>query len=112
SLAPDMQTALARAVANWHKATREYEQIADVFADAQRQLEAAKRDLHELARAMEVVTGTPAAELVTNQPTPHGAVTMPIAPVPNGTTIGAAADNVDAAQIVLEEMMKMRTGGM
>lgn len=101
-----MVQALAVATKQWHEATRHYEMVSRAFADAQAQLQAAERDLHELARAIEVVT-TPAAsgELVSNQPAPIGAVTMPVVPAPNG-----ASDGLDAAQIVLEEMQKMRMG--
>lgn len=105
---PDMQTALATAIRQWHEATRHYETVARAFADAETQRQLAERDLHELARAIEVSTGSaPIGELVTNAPTPLGTVTTPVVSAP-----AATADGVDAAQIVLDEMMKMRMGNV
>ena len=103
-MTPEMQQALATAVLQWHTATRHYEMVSRAFADAQTQLEHAQRDLHELSRAIEVATGKPAAgDLVSNTPSPIGAVTMPIAPA-------VPADGVDAAAIVLQHMQGMRMG--
>ena len=106
-----MVQALATATRQWHEATRHYEMVSRAFADAQTQLQTAERDLHELARAIEVATAAPIAasqlgELVSNQPAPLGSVTMPIA----GVVPAPSADGVDAAAIVLAEMQRMRMG--
>jgi len=107
---PTLQDALTIATKNWHETTREYERAAAAFADAQTRLQQAERDLHELARAIEVVEARPAGELVTGEATPIGTVTMPIVAAPLGPALGAASDGVDAAAIVLAEMRGMRLG--
>lgn len=108
--------ALDTAIRNWHTASRAYEQAGRLFNDAQAQLQHAERDLHELARALEVASGN---GLQTNQATPAGTVTMPIAPIgapgigtdalgrPVITQPGATED---AAALVLEAMMSQRMG--
>lgn len=106
---PTLQDALTIATRNWHETTREYERAAAAFADAQTRLQQAERDLHELARALEVVEARPAGELFTGEATPIGTVTMPIVAAP-GPALGAASDGVDAAAIVLEQMRGMRLG--
>ena len=92
--------ALAVATRQWHAAHRTYEHASRAFADAQTQLQHAERDLHELARAIELNTAhpTPAAQGITLAPNGTGG-----APIPS--------DGLDAAQIVLEEMQRMRMGG-
>lgn len=101
-----MVQALATATKQWHDATRTFEHCSRAFADAQAQLQLAERDLHELARAIEVVTAQP-AELVSNQAAPLGSVTMPVVA---GGSIGASADGLDAGQVVLEHLMQQRMG--
>jgi hypothetical protein len=107
---PDMQTALAAAVRNYAEAARTHERAARAFADAEQQLALAQRDLHELARALEVATGQPLAavapDLVSRavEGSPIAAVTMPIVP-PVGP---APSDGLDAATIVLQEMKAQR----
>lgn len=111
-LTPEMVSALATAARQWHSAQRQYELTSRMFADAQHQLQLAERDLHELARGIELLTGAPVpAELVTSAAAPIGAVTMPIA---QGPVVGATSDGVDAAAIVLQQMqaLRMGTGGM
>jgi hypothetical protein len=108
-MATTIQDALTTATKNWHEATRRYERAAADFADAQTRLQQCERDLHELARAIEVVEARPAAELGelhTAEPTPLGTVTMPIV----APSLGASSDGVDAAAIVLEQMRGMRLG--
>lgn len=100
-----MTAALATAIAQWHEASRTYEHASRAFADAQTQLQHAERDLHELARAIEVATNAPApnvGEMVTSAATPIGAVTMPIAPV--SPVINPTSDGEDAGEIVLQMM--------
>lgn len=99
-----MQTAIATAIRQWHEATRTYEQIQLAFADAQTQLNRAERDLHELAKAVEMITGAPIA-VQSNTAAPAGTVTMPIVATP---PINAAVDNMDASEVVLQEMQRMR----
>jgi len=112
-MTPLLIQALATATAQWHEASRTYEHASRAFADAQTQLQHAERDLHGLARAIEVAQAAPpigvVGELVSNQATPLGSVTMPVAPAPAGYP-AASSDGVDAAQIVLEEMHRMRMG--
>lgn len=111
-MTPETIQALATATKQWHEATRHYELMSRGFADAQTQLQLAERDLHELARALEVVAGhvpTKAGELVTNAATPIGTVTMPVV-APAAQATNATADGIDAAQIVLEQMMQQRMG--
>jgi hypothetical protein len=112
-MTPEMVHALATATRQWHQATRHFELCSRSFSDAQTQLQHAERDLHELARAIEVVAGQPAGELagelVSNAGTPIGVVTMPIVAPPAGAA-NATADGIDAAQIVLEQMMQGRMG--
>lgn len=108
-MSPEIAQALATATKQWHEATRTFELCSRAFADAQAQLQLAERDLHELARAIEVAEATArpvvAPELVTNQATPIGTVTMPVVQAP-----AATADGIDAAAIVLEEMQRHRFG--
>lgn len=104
AISPTLQAALQTAITNWHHAKRTYEQTGRAFADAESQMQIAERDLHELARAIEVATGDTA---------PIGAtITVPV--VPGGgevaVTPAPSPDGVDAAAIVLEEMQKMRMG--
>jgi len=110
TLPPELTQALANATRQWHEATRHYEMVSRAFADAQTQLQTAERDLHELARAIEVVALGPVAagDLTSNQATPAGSVTMPV--VPGGGSIGPSADGLDAGQVVLEHMMQQRMG--
>jgi len=105
-MTPEMVQALATATRQWHQATRHFEIVSRAFGDAQTQLQHAERDLHELARAIEVVTAPAAGELVSNTPTPIGTVTMPIV----APAVNAPTDGLDAAQIVLEQMMQGRMG--
>lgn len=110
---PDMQTALATAVRQWSEAKRTYEQLGRAFADAETQLQLAQQDLHELARACEMLAGAPLAniapDLVSRQVegSPLAAVTMPIVP-----SVGPTSDGVDAAAIVLQQMQAQRGLGM
>lgn len=108
-MSPEMIQALATATKQWHETTRHYELMSRAFADAQAQLQLAERDLHELARAIEVAQAAPGAQLVTSAATPIGAVTMPVV-APAAQATNATADGVDAAQIVLEQMMQQRMG--
>lgn len=106
-LTPEMISALATAARQWHAAQRQYEHVSRMFADAQNQLQLAERDLHELARGIELATDAPVSpELVSKADAPIGAVTMPV------VQATPPADGVDAAAIVLQEMQRMRMGGM
>lgn len=108
-MTPEMVHALATATRQWHQATRHFELCSRSFSDAQTQLQHAERDLHELARAIEVVTAMPASELVTSAPIgAAGFVTMPV--MPTSSAIGAPVDGFDAGAAVLEHMMQQRMG--
>jgi len=114
-MTPEMIQALATATKQWHEATRHHEMVGRAYMDAETQRRLAETDLHELARAIEVATGVPVAaqagELVTSAATPIGAVTMPVVAAGQfGNVPAPSADGIDAAQIVLEEMQRMRMG--
>jgi hypothetical protein len=112
---PDMITALATATRQWHEAQRKYETASRLFADAQTQLNLAERDLHELARAIDVVSGiavpsnvAAVVPVTSSAPAPIGSVTMPIVPaVPAGVGV-APADGLDAGAEVLRIMQAER----
>jgi hypothetical protein len=115
-LTPEMIQALATAARQWHEAQRRYEADAKAFADSQTQLQLAERDLHELARALDVVAGVavpagvaavPVIPVATSAPTPIGGVTMPI--VPAAVAVGTAPpDGLDAGAEVLRIMQAER----
>jgi hypothetical protein len=125
TLSAEMVQALAVAVRQYHASKRRYEEASQAFADAQAQLAYAERDLHEIARALEMLdaAGTMAlvSELVVNDqavgnpsstsltvtgnPSSTGlTVTMPVVAVP-----GAIGESTPA-QIVLE-LLKQQVMG-
>jgi hypothetical protein len=102
-MSPTITAALEAAATNWHHAQRDYERAARLYSDARIQLDQAERDLHELARAIEVAAGSSAGELASNQAAPLGSVTMPIAPI--SPVMNPAPDGgEDAGEIVLQMM--------
>jgi hypothetical protein len=112
-MTPTIAAALETASINWHRAQRDHERAARLYADARIQLDQAERDLHELARAIEVAAGIPAAELHSNTAAPHGTVTMPIAPI--SPVVNPTHDGEDAGEIVLQMMRSQAAqygGGM
>lgn len=103
-MANPIENALAVATAQWSIAKKNYEHACRALADAETQLHHAERDLHELARATELIAANPntvTVPLVTVPPNPNGSGAL--GPVPD--------DGLDAAEIVRQEMIKMRTGG-
>jgi hypothetical protein len=111
-MTPTIAAALEIASVNWHRAQREHEAAARMYADARVQLDQAERDLHELARAIEL-TAAQAGELHTAAAAPHGTVTMPIAPI--SPVANPTHDGEDAGEIVLQMMRSQASqfgGGM
>jgi hypothetical protein len=114
TLSAEMVQALAVAVRQYHASKRRYEEASQAFADAQAQLAYAERDLHEIARALEMLdaAGTTAlvSELVVSDqaagnPSSTGlTVTVPVVAVP-----GAIGESTPA-QIVLE-LLKQQVMG-
>lgn len=110
TLTQEMTTALATATRQWHEAMRRHEHAARALADAETQLALAQRDLHELARAMEIAAGAPLAQAAPDlvsqhvDGTPAQAVTMPVVPAVGGQP----EDGIDAATIVLQQMQAQR----
>lgn len=112
---PEVVHALAVAISEYHRTAREHEMLARAFADCELRLHACQRDLHELARIIETLSGQTvnAAELVSQAVgASNGSVTMPVAkPEPPPAPPTDAATEVPASEIVLQIMREQRFGG-
>ena len=104
----EMAQAMAVAIRQWQTANRRCEQTGRAYAEAQLELQSAERDLHELARALEMLDPGVATVLVSQLVTAAGSVTVPIVPVDQGAVAAAAAAQgvKTASDIVLELMQQ------
>jgi len=110
TMTAEMAQAMAVAIRQWHAANRRCEQAGRVYAEAQLELQGAERDLHELARALEMLDPGVATVLVSQLVTAAGTVTVPVVPVDQAAVAAAAAaqGGKTASDIVLEMMQQGR----
>jgi len=91
TMTAEMAQAMAVAIRQWHEAHRRCEQAGRVYAEAQLELQGAERDLHELARALEMLDPGVATVLVSQLVTAVGTARVPVVTDDQESVAAAAA---------------------